>query len=276
MYTYMYICCIYIYTYTVLVKSSIPDFLNFSALFETCVKTWSIIIIPEQSINHLDLQLFGKPRKAIAFIQWVWLYLNFWRIPQNGNLNGKNNIMNYHNPYIYIQYIRPGTAKFWDSPICLKKKKSVGSANFWLVDPPLTELRWKAEVAMSISVKSSSKPISRVFSQGRIQVLTMCYMFFFAGENPTFVGGIFIFVAERLKPWLTHDGSSNSSISPCHGTMACQSSRAGMAVLAVTWKMSGKSIPGGSSHSVSGFHFFISMDWLKGKSTGNHCFYHQI
>ena len=96
---------------------------------------------------------------------------------------------------------------------------------------------------MSISVKSSSKPISRVFSQGRIQVLTMCFMFFFAGENPTFVGGIFIFVAERLKPWLTHDCSSNSSISPCHGTMACQSSRAGMAVLAVTWKMSGQINP---------------------------------
>ena len=125
---------------------------------------------------------------------------------------------------------------------------------------------------MSISVKSSSKPISRVFSQGCIQVLTMCLMFFFAGENPTFVGGIFIFVAERLKPWLTHDCSSNSSISPCHGTMACQSSRAGMAVLAVTWKMSDKSIPGGPSHSVRGSHFFVSMDWLKGKSTGNPCF----
>ena len=66
---YVYVYMLYIYTYTVLVKSSIPDFLNFSALFETCVKTWSIIIIPEQSINHLDLQLFGKPRKAIAFIQ---------------------------------------------------------------------------------------------------------------------------------------------------------------------------------------------------------------
>ena len=68
-YVYVYMLYVYIYTYTVLVKSSIPDFLNFSALFETCVKTWSIIIIPEQSINHLDLQLFGKPRKAIAFIQ---------------------------------------------------------------------------------------------------------------------------------------------------------------------------------------------------------------